>query len=831
MADDRNGVPSSGSQHATQISGNVYPRAATTRLVLPRQLSDIRKTVKQAWGRVVRVVYPHRFADQEVARSAADSAKPVNWGIEPEGIGISLSGGGIRSASYCLGALQAMGQKGMLFGTRSLNPNRAKYLSAVSGGSYIATALTLVTKGPVNGTQAEGDKSVKPRADGPPGSPDMRPFSPGTPEEQYVRNHTLYLTTAKGGIPGTIWRAVLGVLLNLVLVAWIIGEGALPLGWLYGWIWPGLRARCPKACDYGGNWSIPTNMWLAAAAAGVVAVLCGFIWIAVRFHRDWKRTAWGSISGVFLVVSLLVLLLGVAIPQIIHLARPVQALAKTAGATKKATVGASTVGLLALVLTWITSARRIVSSASGVEKSAVQAAEGFISKQRALVIKIVAFLGGPLLLFTAVTITAYYGSGYPPGGSGAHGLIELSAWGAGVIALGLIWRRADVTTWSLYPFYRRRLSSAFVLGRTYRSDTTLPSPTAVGHNDADERPYAGHYPIFDCQPENLPELLVCASANISDKGATPSGSHVTSFVFSKEWIGGPLVGAVSSEEYRNATGDGLQGRFTTLPTAMAISGAAFAPSMGRMTKPWLRLYLALANLRLGVWIPNPRRMTDFERAGRRFGRKLLPRPDYFLREMIGRNHLDAPFLYVTDGGHYENLGLVELLRRKCKTIWCIDASGDQIDTFDTIGGAFRTAGSELGVRFQLDPKQKMAPVGPRPAPGKPWYVRSPYCGGDFTYADGTKGRLIIVKAGVPVNAPWSVRSFQSRNANFPCDPTMDQLFDGERFDAYRELGRFSVEQALLEFEPGGDPTAPSPTQPSPTPRPPQGGTANAPVAT
>ena len=179
-------------------------------------------------------------------------------------------------------------------------------------------------------------------------------------------------------------------------------------------------------------------------------------------------------------------------------------------------------------------------------------------------------------------------------------------------------------------------------------------------------------------------------------------------------------------------------------------------------------------------------------------------PITLCREILGRNHLDAPFLYVTDGGHYENLGLVKLLRRKCKTIWCLDASGDQIDTFNTIGEAFRTAESELGVSFAHDPKADMAPTTAQPPAGQPWFVKSTYCGNTFKYADDTPGVLIIVKAGVPKAAPWSIRSYQSEHTRFPCDPTMDQLFDGERFDAYRSLGRFSVTQALKSFSPNGD---------------------------
>ena len=719
--------------------------------------------------------------------------------MPPEGIGICLSGGGIRSASYSLGALQAMGKAGMLFGSRDSNPCRAKYLSAVSGGSYIATALTLVTKGPVDG--AVGDESIlpnqKPPLD-PIRDPDILPFAPGSPEEKYIRNHTLYLTESEGGIPGTIWRALLGLLLNTLLIAWLIGTVALPLGWLYGWAWPALRADCPEHCSSGGSWGIPGDLWLAAGAAGAVAVVAGFAWIAVRWRRDSERTIVATSSEALVVVCILILLLGIAIPQIIHLARPAPTMAASAAVTKGATIAGSTVGLLALAGSWITVGRRMLSSASGLKKKAIEAGEKASSEHLNWVIRIVAFLGGPVLLFSVVTIVAFYGAGYPPGASADNGWTDLLAWAVATVVLFLIWRRADVTTWSLYPVYRRRLSNAFVLGRIYRKDADQPSPTAVGHQDARERPYSAQYHVKDCQPDDLPELLVCASANISDPNATPAGSSVTSFVFSKEWIGGPLVGAVHSWDYGNALGKGkLQSRFATLPTAMALSGAALSPSMGRMTRPWLRLYFVLANIRLGVWVPNPRRIKDFSAVANSFGpRQLLPRLDYLIREIFGRNHLDAPFLYVTDGGHYENLGMVELLRRRCRTIWCIDASGDQIDSFNTIGGAFMTASSELEVRFNVDPEGAMAPEGDRPKDGKPWFVKQPFCSGSFTYADGSPGTLVIVKAGVPEDAPWSVRSYQAQHANFPCDPTLDQLFDGERFDAYRELGRFSVEQAL-----------------------------------
>jgi len=769
-----------------QLSNNIYPPATRTRAVLPRSRAELADVYPMLRAHIHKRLHPEEAGAQSALVETHEDVHRLNWDVEPKGIGICLSGGGIRSASFSLGALQAMEEEGMLVGS---SPDRAKYLSAVSGGSYIATAVTLVTRGPIAATRPFGDASVLPPLDPPGNEPDMRPFAPGTPEEQFLRNHTLYLTAGKGGAPGAIWKALLGALLNLVLVGWSIGLVAIPLGWLYGWRWPALRAP-------GGAWSVPQYMWESAAAAGVCSVLSGFVWIAWRFRKDWKHAFFAAASGALLVTGLLILVFGIAVPDIIHLARPPRPMG-TATDTKTTVLSSSSAGLLAVLAAWIASARNAVK---GVGASTAKEAEALASRYRSMVFKIAGFLGGPILLFLAVTMFGYLGAGYPPGGSGTQGTGELLGWGLGCVAFFLICRNADVNTWSLYPYYRRRLSSAFVLGRTRRLDGE-PSTTAVDHADAQERPYVAKYRISDCQPDNFPQLLVCASANVSDRGATPAGSNVTSFVFSKDWVGGPLVGAVSSACWDKSLGPGAQARFATLPTAMAISGAAISPSMGKMTRPWLRLYMALANLRLGVWVPNPRRLDLF--CPRRRVRKILARPDYILRELFGRNHMDAPFLYLTDGGHYENLGLVELLRRKCQMVWCVDASGDKIDTFGTLGGALATAESELGVSFTICPKQDMWPSEKPADDTKPCFVKSPYCRGTFTYADGTSGRIVVVKAGVPENAPWSIRAYQSAHPVFPCDSTIDQLFDADRFEAYRELGYFSVHEALKKVKPDG----------------------------
>ena len=709
----------------------------------------------------------------------------------------------------------------------------------MSGGSYIATAVTMVAEGHVPQEAYQDDPSIDVPL-GPPaaGDPDLRPFAPGTPEERYLRDNTLYLTHAPGGALGIAWRVLLGVLFNVTIVAVALAAFSLPLGWLYGWAWPTLRAGCPRSCPIGARFAVPAPLWWVVIGLAAAALISGFVWLAWRFKTSWTRSVAGVLSAVLVVAVVAALLFGVAIPVLIHLARPVtraSALPGTARATQNTVAAVTSAGLFGLALAWLAVAKRLLATPSTIEKGLGKLALGFIERHKALAVNVVATIAGPGLVLAGVALLAFVGAGHRPGFSRAHNLEEFLGWIGCLIVIAVVWWRADVTAWSLYPLYRRRLSSAFVLGRINRAPSTVPSPTAVGGQDAAERPYEISYRLSQFAGDQYPEVLICASANISNYGATPSGSHVTSFVFSPRWIGGPLVGSVSTSQYEAGTGDGAQGRFTTLPTAMAISGAAIAPSMGRMTRTPFRFFLALANLRLGVWVPNPRRLAKF--TGRTEGhlRLLRPGPQYFVREMLGRNNLNAPFLYVTDGGHYENLGLVELLRRKCKTIWCLDASGDQIDTFDTLGGALRIADSELGVTVSINPERDMAPPPASPA-GGPRYVRSPFSRGTITYPDQTQGTIVVVKAGVPRNAPWSVRSFLAAHPQFPCDPTLDQLFDAERFDAYRELGAFSVEQAIARWgkDQRGAPPAPGPAAatapPAPAPplTPPPGATGRGP---
>src|SRR5262249_55565545 len=200
-------------------------------------------------------------------------------------------------------------------------------------------------------------------------------------------------------------------------------------------------------------------------------------------------------------------------------------------------------------------------------------------------------------------------------------------------------------------------------------------------------------------------------------------------------------------------------RRATLFDVSALSRAAVSPPMGSMTKHAYRILLTATNVRLGVWLPHPalireaRKRIDRGITGQGWERRplllllwyLLPhpfwdrRPDrnsgreallwaHVLRlrlrggrsgtlwyramqptlgllwaEAAGRLSYRSTWMYVTDGGHYDNLGLVEALRRGASHIVVLDASGDKADTWFTLGGAIALARTDAGVNIKLDP--------------------------------------------------------------------------------------------------------------------------------
>ncbi|MGO9909637.1 MAG: hypothetical protein ACLPQS_00530 [Acidimicrobiales bacterium] len=750
--------------------------------------------------------------------------------------GIALSGGGIRSASFSLGVLQAMrgyaaaGHPELLEGPVE---SRATYITSVSGGSYIAGALAMLKRGKFpNDPDVGGEVPVSPGCDP---RDDIPAFAAGSPEERYLRDHTRYLSHGFGGPLGAVWRLLLSVILNFTLLALLVMTIGFPLGWLYGWRVGSLRYICPSGPCAPHNFSFPSwALVLVPVVVGGLGILVGLIWVMGWFARQSDKQNLLLVVSLSLVgAAMLWLLAVIALPIVLEWLRvsvgkrPIHKVIVPADRSSAALAAATGGGAVLSTLTALFGARvaRTVDAGwqklpAGAQTALRTKAKNLLLRLRVPLINLVVTLIGPATVAGLALLALHLGALYVPNTSAGGVVWPIVGVAMGGVLLALAWRFADLTQWSLHPFYRERLAAAFSLKR-FDTDATFNrkqswQPTKVETpagkwQAADRRPYEIRYSIKDAQPPDMPKFVICAAANVSTYGATPTGYNATSFVFSDYMIGGPIVGSCTAAYYEDVIGrfDALSSTIT-FQAAIAMSGAAVSPEMGRMTRAPLRFLLTLANVRLGVWVPNPHRLAWFAKKKRK--KNVKPRITYLLYEMLGKNKINNKYLYVTDGGHYENLGLVEQLRRGSLYVFCVDASGEQQDNFGTIAGAVALAYSECNIRIDITP-EVMAPdpteTATRAASGLPPCVQSTFCVGNIHYPvgdpnhkDGALGRLVVIKAGVPIDAPLDISDFQARNPKFPCDPTLDQLYDAERFDAYRSLGNVAADQAFAYV--GGD---------------------------
>ncbi len=217
-----------------------------------------------------------------------------------------------------------------------------------------------------------------------------------------------------------------------------------------------------------------------------------------------------------------------------------------------------------------------------------------------------------------------------------------------------------------------------------------------------------------------------------------------------------------------------------LGTAIAISGAAASPNQGYHSSPLVGLVMTLFNVRLGWWLGNPSWPQAAPRESPPFSMV------QFIWEMFGLTNDRSSYVYLSDGGHFENLGLYEMVRRRCHFIVVSDAGCDPDCAFADLGNAVRKIGIDLGVKIVfrkiLVEKRGVA---------KPDGV---YCAvGTITYPEGgPEGHLIYLKPGYLGSEPADIRAYASANKDFPHETTADQFFSESQMESYRALGEHVV---------------------------------------
>jgi hypothetical protein len=359
-------------------------------------------------------------------------------------------------------------------------------------------------------------------------------------------------------------------------------------------------------------------------------------------------------------------------------------------------------------------------------------------------------------------------------------------------------RHINVNRFSLHAMYRSRLVRAF-LGSARRTRTPDDFTGIDPHDnprmaDLIARP-AGKRRLFP-----VVNITLNLTAERNNAWAERKGESFTvtacrcgaAYLHKCEDIaaGLPARGAYArTAHYAGAereTGPHDQGHGITLGTALALSGAAASPNMGYHSSPGAAFLMTLFNVRLGAWLPNPASAATEQLQQAKPPNALLT----LARELLGLSDDLGDAVYLSDGGHFENLGLYEMVRRRCRRILVVDAGADPGANFEDLGNAIRKIRIDLDVEIEFEPP---VAIGSRDKPLLPF--RS------FAYAkihyreSATPGELVYVK---PADLPamsMDVRAYRNLNVTFPHQSTLDQFFGESQFESYRQLGR--SEAALL----------------------------------
>ena len=411
---------------------------------------------------------------------------------------------------------------------------------------------------------------------------------------------------------------------------------------------------------------------------------------------------------------------------------------------------------------------------------------------------------------------------------------------AGLIALLFGWR-VDINEFSMQSFYRNRLSRCYlgatvaerqedpftgfdereeltlINGKTQRTDPNVADllPKKYRSVKRVRGEYDGPFPIF-CTTLNLTTGDDLATQE--RKGASFAFTPLYSG-YSVSWTDADADSAVSYNGYVPTEYYAYPDGGISLDTAVAISGAAVNPNMGYNSNPTLAFLMTFFNVRLGWWISNTRKTDQWQ------GGKHRATPQfaawYLFQELFGKVNDAAPYVNLSDGGHFENMGLYELVRRRCRYIIVCDAEEDPDMHFEGIGAAITKCRADFGAEIDLDlrPLQKddktgysnaHCVVGTIQYPPPPGAVSPPddwtpcKCLGDRD-DDLYSGYVVYMKSSLVGDEPPDLLTYQLKHAVFPQDSTADQWFQETQFEAYRRLGHHiamaTIPPALQPGEP------------------------------
>ena len=827
---------------------------------------------------------------------------------------LCLSGGGVRSAAFCLGVLQSLARARLLA--------QFDYLSTVSGGGYIGSFLQmLIGRLGVTGAQDELSEPTAP------------------PELASLRNYTNYLSPGGGIFSLNTWAGIVlylrNVLLNFVVYlpllmlpvlaaivartfVWAIGHSIVAKAVMLGlaavalgvgtfatakrlpdhrqdrrtgvvdyaaqaevvaWVlWPALAYAALASLSLGlvdepGAPRLPLWSLLVAYVTGLAAGYA-VAWLTAGSGGDQARRLYGSNAGAWLcatAVSAGIVCLGWWLlgfvgasqePQVVTVAGPLwflmalgihstvfvgvrkesaffdldrEWLARANALKLRAGLVWAGFAFACLSVSWFLAVRGqtgswaswVVSlgavSSGGLAawlgqqaKAKVGALISTPDKLQPMLNKLLPVLSGIFILGViaglgrsadlidgaAQDFWAAHCPGCFDGRFAWPVLIVPPAFAVLLAALvfGFINRRINVNRYSMHAVYRNRLSRSF-LGTA--RERRRPDP----FTDFDPDDNLPLYRLGGSQGGRKLFPVLNLTLNLTHGGAAAWSERMAmAFTATPLACGAPLLPRFSEEPHTGPKGSywatryyaGLENRGDpgpgsglSLATAMTISGAAVSPNSGYHSSALTAFVMTLFNVRLGAWLPNPgSRNTNKEMN--------LAIPDRSLRSLLGDLSGMAgdtsKSIYLSDGGHFENLGLYEMLRRRCRSILVIDAGQDESCTFEDLGNALRKASIDMGIGVSF-PKPML--ICPRGSAGIDTALG--YAVGSVIYPEAAEsvGTIIYLKPTLLQAVPKDVLAFANLDKAFPHDSTADQFFNESRFESYRSLGAFQM-NALIE---------------------------------
>lgn len=728
-----------------------------------------------------------RARRQAVGLDAASGADDV----PPELVGLSLSGGGIRSATFSFGVVQALSAAGLL--------PFVDYLSTVSGGGFIGGAVSSLLSTPQAGPQPDRFPLVGP------------PDSPEPPAARHLRHSSHYL--APGGLLDRVRLPLLlvrGALVNVAIFLPYIVLAALATEVGFEW----MHALLPVV-EIRELWRDLPLVFIALFVAAVLVYPLGAT--AFRHRLSWSgRNRYDRVLaalGLLILFSWMLSILAHGVMLAID-SDPEQALS----ATKRIVAGLEN---------WRTAALWVVPAVLTVLTATLALGSGRVARLfRMGGIQLLGLMSPALLLLIYFGLITYWvSSPFLPLNlaasldrrevsadllaamdqkalqiTSAHPYVTVVTPGADWVlhddpysyrirrhfsTLQINWRDMWVGEWDGYV-----LGFALLLFLLNRTALSINTSSGNGfYRDRISRAYLIR-PNADGTVEWVDDLrfsqlngpgtaapyhLINAALNLQGSDDPDlRGREADFFLFSPRWSGSRRTGYCETVALERADPN------FDLATAIAISGAAVAPNMGDATNRALVFDLTMLNFRLAYWLPNPAGVRMALHWPRWRWHWTVPGASYLWREASGRMTARSRFVNVSDGGHIENLGIYSLLERRCGLIIAVDGEADPHMAFPSLIRLIRYARIDLGVRIDIDIDAIRGSMDGYH--GAHWTIAT------IHYSGGEKGVLCYLKLSLTGDEQLDVLAYRNQSPAFPHESTAEQFFSEAQFEAYRSLG-------------------------------------------